>query len=208
MKDAGATPTYSHLHDNSSRILLGRAYWQGRKAAWAGHKHFTLNIRSGGTEQPVCWLCVNPPARLCMRVHVRATARESLCERRRVCGTCVGVCVFVGEQHSYPSKSPVGRPLPREKNEPCPTHSARCRCSSATISSWFTPEWLWVGQTHLASHRHATFTTLPQGADTYIKDAGVACMLIQLVWKQWSSKECLSLTRDFMLKNLSASCEQ
>lgn len=67
--------------------------------------------------------------------------RVSCCVRDSACGTCVGVCVSVcvGEQHSYPSKSPAGRPLPQEKNEPCPTDSAYC-CSSppATISSWFT----------------------------------------------------------------------
>ena len=90
---------------------------------WAGRKHFTLDIRSDGTEQPVCD-CVCVCTRLRVSVHVQAIT----CERLSVwdmCGrVCVCVCVWVGEQHSYPSKSQVGRPLPREKNEPCPTHSA------------------------------------------------------------------------------------
>ena len=36
---------------------------------------------------------------------------------------CVCVCVFAGEQHSYPSKSPIGQPKPGEKNEACLTQS-------------------------------------------------------------------------------------
>lgn len=74
------------LHHNASHILLGRVYWQGRKAVWAGCKHFTLDIRSGGTVQPVCdcqWVCA--------RVSEQQRARR--CVKDWVCGTCVGVCV-------------------------------------------------------------------------------------------------------------------
>lgn len=130
------------------------------------------------------YMCVSVYASTSLCVHVQSNnAWAVVLERLRVCGTCVGVCVCVGEQHSYPSKSPVGRPLPREKNEACPMRSACPCCSSAAISSWFT---LSGEQTHLTSHRHATFTTLPQEADTYSKDACVylAC------WRSLSQKEC------------------
>lgn len=167
------------LHDNASHILLGRVYWQGRKAVWAGRKHFTLDIRSGGTEQPVCdRVCTR--LRVCACVSMCEQQRVSCCARDWVCGTCVGVCVCVGEQHSYPSKSLVGRPLPREKNEPCPTHSACRCCSPATISSWFTLsgcEWDRHTSPAIATlrsqHCHRKLTH---------KDACIPCMLIETVW--------------------------
>lgn len=179
MEDTRTTPICSRVHDNASHILLGRVYWQGRKAVWAGRKHFTLDIRSGGTEQPVCD-CVWTHLWVCVFVSMCEQQSVSCCARAWLCGTCVGVCVCVGEKHSYPSKSPVGRPLPREKNEPCPTHSACCCYSPATISFWFTlSDCEWGRHTSLAistihsQHHHRKLTH---------KNARIPCMLIQMAW--------------------------
>lgn len=149
MKDAGATPTYRHLHDNASHTLLGKVYWQEKKAVWAGRKHFTSNISSTRTEQPVYMcVCAIVLALVCAVVYVRVAVWDTV---------CVGhVWACVGEQHSDPSKSPVGCPEPQEKNEPCPVHSASCSCSPATISSWFTLNGCeWVRHTSL-THNTAT----------------------------------------------------
>lgn len=112
-------------------------------------KHFTLDIKPGGTEQPVCdcarvyhFVCVWP----CESNKVQVAVRETEC----VGHVWACVCARVSNIPIHQSHK-VGRPLPREKNEPCPMRSARCCCSPATISSWFTTSG-YVWDRHTSPH--------------------------------------------------------
>ena len=89
-------------------------------------------------QSSLCVIVACTRLQVCVCVSMHEQQRVSSCVRAGVCGTCVGVCACVGEQHSYPSKSPMGRPPPREKNEPCPTPLISLLFSLATISSLFT----------------------------------------------------------------------
>ena len=95
---------------------------------WAGRKQFASDIRSGGTEQPVC--VSTTFQNVCVRA--RAMTRELLCESLSVCGTCVGVCVWVGGWVSsipiHQSHQQAALCLRRKMNH-AQRNSSRCCCS-------------------------------------------------------------------------------
>ena len=167
MEDARAAPR-TQLRDNASHVLLGRVYWQGRKAVWAGRKHFTLDIRSDGTEQPVCdCLCVCVCTRLRVSVHVQAIT----CERLSVWDMCGRVCVCVGGWAAFLSIKVTSRPPSASGEKWTMPDTLSTVVLLPPFPSLIHPEWLWVGQTHLAGQRHHRKLTH--------RDAGIPGMLIQ-----------------------------
>lgn len=142
MKNTGATPTNSHLHDHASHILLGRSLLTERKAMWAGRKQFTQNVRSARRACACVWL------RLCIGLRV--------CASERCCCECVGhvwacKCVWVSNIPIHQSQLRAAQ-CPRRKMNRARRYSSRCcGCHHFLLIH---PEWLWVGRPHLANSQH------------------------------------------------------
>lgn len=182
MEDARATPICSHLHDNVSHILLGRVYWQGRKAVWAGRKHFTLDIRSGGTEQPVCErACAHLCACVCVSMHKQQ--RTSCCARvLSVWDMCGRVCVC-GWAAFLSVKVTSGPPSASGEKWTVPDAFILLLlffCYS--VSSWFTLSGCEWDRHTLSGHHNTTLTTLTTGSWHIQMPAFLACSFKQYKW--------------------------
>lgn len=192
MEDARATPICSHLHDNVSYILLGRVYWQGRKAVWAGRKHFTLDIRSGGTEQPVCEcarvpICAFAYVCQCTSNSARVVLRESECVGHVWACVCVWVSsIPIRQSHQWAALC-LGRKMNRAR---------RAHPAAVVLLQPFPPDSPWVGQTHLAGHHNTTLTTISTGSWHIKMPAFLACWCKQYKWitVKHTTTVCISQT--------------
>lgn len=142
---------------------------------------FSLDIRSGGTEQPACD-CVYPSTslRACVRPCESNNVQVVVWETECVGHVWACVCVWVSSIPIHQSHKWAALCLGRKMNH------ARCAQPAAVVPlPPFPPDspraGLWVGRTHLASHRHAIPSQCYHRKLTH-EDARIPCVLIQTEW--------------------------